>query len=312
MSAGDPRPTVSLVLGSGGARGLAHIGVIEALEARGYRIRSISGSSMGALVGGIHAAGKLPLYRGWATALERLDVLRLVDWTLGGSGFIKGDRVIGALRDLIGDTDIERLPVAFTAVATDLDRQSEVWLSHGPLFDAIRASIAIPGLLTPHAVAGRSLVDGGLLNPLPIAPTLRDLTDLTIAVNVNGPEEPLSAPAPPRPEPAAGNGLRADYARKVAEFLEGIVPKSPPKPVEPGWRELLARSLETMQSAITRLKLATHQPDLMISIPRNACLFYEFWRAEELIAIGQARAAQALDIFEAGAGPRRSRPPPAG
>jgi NTE family protein len=188
-------PTVSLVLGSGGARGYAHIGAIEELLAQGFDIRSVAGSSMGALVGGVFAAGKLDAYRDWVTELQRFDVLRLLDWTLTGGGFIKGDRIIDKIRHLIGDIDIESLPISYTAVAVDLLAQREVWFSRGSLFDAIRASIAIPTVLRPHHYQGRTLVDGGLLNPVPVTPTLRDLTDCTIAVDVNAAAETLDAGA---------------------------------------------------------------------------------------------------------------------
>jgi hypothetical protein len=181
--------TISLVLGSGGARGYAHIGVIGWLKDHGFAIRSIAGSSMGALIGGIYATGKLDAYAEWVRALDRSDVLQLLDLSFGRSGLFKGERVMRALQDLIGEYDIEDLPISFTAVATDLDTEKEVWLSKGPLFDALRASIAIPTLFTPFQYKGRRLVDGGLVNPLPIAPTLRDMTDLTIAVNLSGREE---------------------------------------------------------------------------------------------------------------------------
>jgi len=182
-------PSVSLVLGSGGARGYAHIGVIEELVAQGFEIRSVAGSSMGALVGGVYAAGQLAAFRDWVKPLQRFDVLRLLDWTISGGGLIKGDRIIDKLRELIGEVNIEDLPIAYTAVAVDLMSQREVWFSRGPLFDAIRASIAIPTVLRPHYYEGRTLVDGGLLNPVPITPTLRDLTDSTIAVDINAPAE---------------------------------------------------------------------------------------------------------------------------
>ena len=182
-------PSVSLVLGSGGARGYAHIGAIEELIAQGFEIRSIAGSSMGALIGGVHAAGQLAAFRDWVKPLQRLDVLRLLDWTLSGGGLIKGDRIIDKLRELIGEITIEELPISYTAVAVDLMAQREVWFSRGRLFDAIRASIAIPTVLRPHHYQGRTLVDGGLLNPVPITPTLRDLTDCTIAVDVNAAAE---------------------------------------------------------------------------------------------------------------------------
>ncbi len=180
------KTSVSLVLGSGGARGLAHIGVIEWLEENGYEIKSISGSSMGALVGGIYAAGELDTYKQWVTALDRSDVVRMLDISFGWSGLLKGERIINRLRDLIGDRAIQDLPISYTAVATDIERGKEVWLSKGSLFDAIRASIAVPLIFTPYEINGRKLLDGGLLNPLPVAPTLRDQNDITIAVNVDG------------------------------------------------------------------------------------------------------------------------------
>jgi len=188
-------PSVSLVLGSGGARGYAHIGAIEELVAQGFDIRSIAGSSMGALIGGVHAAGQLAAFRDWVKPLQRLDVLRLLDWTLSGGGLIKGDRIIDKLRELIGEITIEELPISYTAVAVDLMAQREVWFSRGRLFDAIRASIAIPTVLRPHRYQGRTLVDGGLLNPVPITPTLRDLTDCTIAVDVNAAAEQFAGVA---------------------------------------------------------------------------------------------------------------------
>lgn len=300
QSTGAGGPTVALVLGSGGARGLAHIGVIEVLCERGYRIEAIAGSSMGALVGGIHAAGRLREYREWACALEKLDVLRLVDWSFSPSGFIRGDRVIGALRGLVGDALIENLPVAYTAVATDIDLEREVWISRGPLFDAIRASIAIPSLFTPVRRDGHTLVDGGLLNPLPVSAVLHAITDLTLAVDVNAPGErrrTTAAPASAHVIVPAQAALRA----RMAQWIDAVFDRQPaaPAPVEPSWRDLLARSLETMQGAITRMKLATHLPDVVVRIPRNAAAFYEFHRAEELIALGRQRAVRALDKYEA-------------
>ena len=315
--------TVSLVLGSGGARGYAHIGVIEALEASGFAIRSIAGSSMGALIGGVYAAGKLGVYSEWVRPLQRFDVLRLLDWTVSGGGFIKGDRIIGVLRDLIGDTNIEDLPIPYTAVAVDLDVQREVWFSHGPLFDAIRASIAIPTIFRPYHYEGRLLVDGGLLNPLPVSPTLRDMTDCTIAVDINAPAEPLdggtaagasdrgaAGQASPEmlPEAKPSEGHRASYRQRIGEFVESMMEKRahPTAIAEPGAFELFARSLDTVQETITRLKLAAEPPDLLITIPRNAAAFYEFHRADELIELGRKRTREALKRWHVPA-PRRHR-----
>ncbi len=283
-------PTVSLVLGSGGARGLAHIGVIEWLEASGLRIVSIAGSSMGALIGGIYAAGKLDVYRDWVVELERMDVLRLLDLSFGRNGLIKGDRVIGVLRELIGERDIEDLPISFTAVATDLDRQREIWLSRGPLFEAIRASIAIPTVFTPVSRDGRTLVDGAVSNPIPIGPTLRDRSDLTIAVNVNGKEEPRV-----RLPPVAATRPETRRHQVIAEFLEAVQQLVVRRDeAEPHVFDVVARSMDTMQNAMSRFQLAAYSPDAVVEVPCNACAFFEFWRARELIAIGRERAEQAL------------------
>ena len=203
-----PGRNIALVLGAGGARGIAHVGVIQALEARGYRIAGIAGASMGSLVGGIYAAGRLNEYSEWARGLQRGDVLRLLDFAFGYPGLIRGERVIGALRELVGEHLIEELPIPYVAVATDLVRQREVWLTRGKLFDAIRASIAIPMVFTPHEFDGRELVDGGLLSPVPIAATRAMRADRVIAVDVNGPVSWLNAGLEPRHEEmAAGHGI---------------------------------------------------------------------------------------------------------
>lgn len=281
--------TVSLVLGSGGARGLAHIGVINWLTEQGYDIRSISGASMGALVGGIYASGHLDVYTEWVTRLERMDVLSLLDFSFGEGGLIKGERIIRVLRELIGDYQIEDLPLAFTAVATDLDNQKEVWLNKGPLFEAIRASMAIPSIFTPVTYHGMRLVDGGLLNPIPIAPTLNDKTDITIAVNLSA--QPRSRPAITRTsalaeeEPATEED--ASYREKIQHFIDNLQEKIfKSEPADIGLLDIVTNSLDTMQNSIARFRLAAYGPDIIINIPSDVCLFYEFYRAKELIQIG--------------------------
>ena len=293
--------TVSLVLGSGGARGLAHIGVIEWLEAAGFRIVSIAGSSMGALVGGIYAAGKLDVYRDWVLELERIDVLRLLDFSFGRNGLIKGDRVIGVLRELVGERAIEDLPISFTAVATDLDAQREVWLNRGPLFDAIRASIAIPTVFTPVSWQGHTLVDGGLVNPMPIAPTLRDKSALTIAVNVSAKDELSFVRAERRVDRTAHSAERHDRIAEFLETLQQIVSGDTRDEDEEARSmhlfDVIARSMDTMQSTIARFQLAAYSPDAIVQVPSNACAFFEFWRARELIDIGHERAEAALRLL---------------
>ncbi|WP_375738496.1 patatin-like phospholipase family protein [Pseudomonas boanensis] len=175
---------VALVLGSGGARGYAHIGVIEEIEARGYQIACIAGCSMGAVVGGIYAAGKLRQYREWTESLDYLDVLRLLDVSFR-LGAIRGEKVFGRIRDIVGEINIEDLSIPYTAVATDLTNQQEIWFQEGCLHQAMRASAAIPSLFTPVLQGQRMLVDGGLLNPLPIIPVVSSHCDLIIAVNLN-------------------------------------------------------------------------------------------------------------------------------
>lgn len=181
--------TVALTLGSGGARGYAHIGAIEVLCERGYNIVAISGCSMGALVGGVYAAGKMKDYKDWVTGLGQFDVLKLLDVTFNSVGAIRGEKIFSVVREMIGDIRIEDLPMAYTAVATDLLGHKEIWFQEGPLDQAIRASVAIPGVVTPLILHGKVLVDGAVLNPLPIIPTISSHADLIVAVNLSGEDD---------------------------------------------------------------------------------------------------------------------------
>jgi len=307
---------IALVLGSGGARGLAHIGVIEALVSEGFTIQAVVGCSMGALVGGIYAAGRLQEYKDWTSSLEKSSVLRLLDFSFGNQGLIKGDRIIGVLRELVGDYKIEDLPIEFTAIATDLKNQREVWLNRGKLFDAIRASIAIPMLLTPHRINGRELVDGGLLSPVPMAPTRQMTVDRVIAVDVNGPVH--WRPAMDRDKENAEEAYEDDealasaygvdvYAQKeeeeqdhgslrerMAALWQGDEKQHPDSTPQHSVMELMSQSLDTMHAAMSRLQLAQDPPDMLIQIPRESCNFHEYWRAKEMIELGHKIAMTAL------------------
>ena len=305
----DQAPSVALVLGSGGARGLAHIGVIEAIEARGLRIVAIAGSSMGALVGGIYASGRLPAYRDWALELTRTDVFRLLDFGIGRPGLFTGDRLMDELEEIVGQHRIESLPIPFTAVATDLRAQREVWLTRGPLFDAIRASMAIPLVFTPVKLGGRELVDGGLLNPVPIAAMRQALADVVIAVDVNvraanapaanahghearraltGSQDPAQLPV------ATGAEEEADKDTAGSMFAQWFTRKAAEQ-AQTGLIDLMARSLDTMQGQLSRMQLAFDPPDILVRISRDSSFFYEFWRTRELIEIGRQQADHALD-----------------
>lgn len=284
--------TVSLVLGSGGARGHAHIGVIKAIEERGLDIRSISGTSMGSVIGGIYAAGELDTYIEWAQRLEKRDVVKLLDLSFSTVSLFKGERIFEVLKDLIGDREIEDLDRGFTAVAAAIEEQREVWLNKGPLFQAIRASTAVPGVFSPVRVAGRLLVDGGIVNPIPIAPTLSDATDLTIAVNLDSIAETYT---PESNAPVRDDEEAEGYRERIQQFLGDLIGNDDDDAsAAPDATDLLIRSVDVMQGAIARLKLAAYTPDVVIEIPRDACSFFEFDRASELAELGYKQASKVL------------------
>lgn len=285
--------TLSLVLGSGGARGHAHLGVIRAIEERGLQIHNIAGTSMGAVIGGIYAADQLDTYSDWACQLSKRDVVRLLDFSFTWTSIFKGERIFDVLKELIGDRRIEDLDRGFTAVATDIDAHREIWINKGPLFRAIRASTAVPGVFSPVDLDGRTLVDGGLINPIPIAPTLNDATDLTIAVNLNALSRHGDTPesAGESPSPGQSDGYRA----RIAKFLDELVSKDETPDEAPDAAELLTKSIDVMQGAIARLKLAAYTPDKVIDISRDACSFFDFHRTAEMRDIGYERASVALD-----------------
>ena len=280
--------TVSLVLGGGGARGYAHIGVIEVLEARGYTINCIAGSSMGALVGGIYAAGGLAAYTHWAKKLSRLQIIRLLDLSFS-MGAIRGDRLFEKIKDFTGNPNIQDLAIPYTAVATDIVHQKEVWFQRGSLIEAIRASIAVPGVFTPVEKDHRLLVDGGVLNPLPIIPTVAARSDLIIAVDLNG-GQVLPDVQLPEPKIIGHKGFEDGPHHRKQRRIEHFKPESN--------MEVIMSSLEVMQSALSQYKIAGYPPDLLISIPSEVCGFHDFHRATEVIETGKQIAQKALDDME--------------
>lgn len=312
---------VALVLGSGGARGYAHIGVIEALEARGFEIIAVSGCSMGALIGGIYAAGKLPEYRDWVCTLDYLDVLRLVDVTWSPMGAMRASKVMGKLEALVGDVLIENLPIPVTTVATDLVRQREVWFQNGPLLQAIRASIAVPGVITPVHLGEQVLVDGGLLNPLPIMPMVAaHQADFVVAVNVTA-HSPLPVTLeellPPKEEAAdsqtnkeiahdqsMGNWMgdvriatRKLWAGLGANGEDGELEEVTEARGKREWSKLdmILESFDITQAALAKYKVAGYPPDVLIEIPKTVCSTYEFHRGKDLIRLGRHLADEALE-----------------
>lgn len=323
---------VALVLGSGGARGYAHIGVIEELTTRGYEISCIAGCSMGAVVGGIYAAGKLDEYREWIESLDYFDLLRLVDPSFS-LGAIRGEKIFGRIREMLGSINIEDLPIPFTAVAADLTNQQEVWFQEGNLELAMRASAAIPSLFTPVMQGNRMLVDGGILNPLPIVPVVSSHSDIIIAVNLNGNnhrryplpeitrpgrfdamvtsisshipfwrtkglEEQIAALQGPDISIEDGQSQATPAAQTAPKSAEGsrVVDVAGPASL----LELINQSFEVMQSSLTQYKIAGYPPNVLINIPKRACRFYEFYKAPELIELGRLVASDALDQYEEG------------
>jgi len=280
------KKTISLVLGSGGARGLAHVGVIKYLEENGYEIQSISGCSIGALIGGLYAAGKLDVYVDWLEKLDTLDMLKLLDFK-GSGGLVSGDKLMRALEKLLGDYQIEKLPIKFTAVATDIDAQKEVWINKGSLLSAIRASISLPLFFTPHKRNGRLLIDGGALNPVPMAPTLDDETDMTIAVNLGGEScqnclEEL------------GETSRVTLKNKLKEYMNRLsIPDSFRS--ENNVYTVANKSFETMQGTLARMKLAAYPPDVEIDIPIDLCGTFDFNKSSKVIEFGYKMAQKKIE-----------------
>ena len=305
---------VALALGSGGARGYAHIGVIHELQDRGYHIVGIAGSSMGALVGGLQAAERLDEFADWASSLTQRSILRLLDPSITAAGVLRAEKILDAVRDILGAATIEELPIPYTAVCTDLLAGKSVWLQRGPVDEAIRASIAIPGVIAPHVIDGRLLADGGILDPLPMAPIAAANADLTIAVSLSGSEAAGGDPAPePRPTTEWLNRmlsstsalLDSPTARAVLDRFgtssaedpddTASVPESEPPRL--GGFEVMNRTIDIAQAALARHTLAAYPPDLLIEVPRSACRSLEFHRAAEVIETGRELAAEALDTL---------------
>jgi len=284
------RPLIGLALGGGAARGWAHIGVIRALEEAGIRPDVICGTSMGALVGAACAAGELDAFEEWAVNLGVRDVLAHLDFSLGG-GFFKGEKLMDFFRGKFVDREIGDLGIPFAAVATALHTGAEVWIRQGSTLDAVRASIAVPGLFTPVAFDGAILVDGGLVNPIPVSLARVMGAEIIIAVDLCSDlvgRRPAEAPLR-EPEP----GFYGEWMAKLHDYLGDLIPAlSPDAPVMPSMLEVLTSSVYIMQVRIARSRLAGDPPDLVIT-PRLGHLgLLDFHRAEEAIAEGRQAVAR--------------------
>lgn len=300
---------VAVALGSGGARGFAHIGVLQVLGERGHEVTALAGTSAGALVGGLHAAGVLEEFADWVTGLTQRELLLLLDPALGLPGVLGARRVLDKIADMLGDARIENLPIPFVAVATDLIAQREVWFEHGPVAAAIRASIALPTVITPVKLRGRVLVDGGLMNPVPMDALSSSSADLTLAVDLNAPAaggigmRPVRESGDDVPTAPWLDGLRRTAASAASAFPRSLtgLRRDPDAlgferlPRDLKTTDVLTMSLNTSQALVTRLRTAANPPDVWVHVPVDSSGTLEFLRASEMVALGRTLTIEALE-----------------
>jgi len=298
---GRHQQTIGLALGSGSARGWAHIGVIHQLANMGIKPDIVCGSSIGALVGASLASGRLDKLEAWLLDLSLRDIIKLIDLSFSSGGLIQGEKLAQAFCHFVDDIDIESLPVIFGAVATDVEAGREVWFRDGPLLDAVRASIAIPGLFPAMQHQGRWLVDGGLVNPVPVSMCRAMGADVVIAVNLNSESPGSKARAADRtnrltqylPQHELLNKI-ADSLAPIRERIETMLPTDKETDRSPGMFETMNASIDIMQDRITKSRLAGDPPDILIS-PHLAHLgWLEFDHAEEAIKEGKRAVKRAL------------------
>ena len=288
-------PNVTLVLSGGGARGIAHIGVIQEIIGRGYNISSIAGTSMGALVGGVYAAGKLNEFTDWAYTMDKQDILRLIDFSFSAHGLVKGDKVINAMKNFIPDANIEDLHIKYSATAFDLTSNSEVVYRSGSLFDAIRASISIPTVFKPVVKSGSIIVDGGVVNNLPISNAFRSENDLLIAVNVNA-DVPADKPAIKASEKKRRQNV---YLEKVKDFRQHLLKTgNKDEKLKFNYFNLINNTIAAMANQITLAHIQNYPPDVLIEISRKSAGTFDFFKVEELIETGRRAAKKKLDGYE--------------
>lgn len=297
---------VALALASGGPRGFAYIGAIEELQSRGYEITSVSGTSAGALVGGIFAAGGMQAFKEWLYGLDPVKVMALMDFSFSKNYLVKGDKVIKAIKERVPDICIEDLPIPFTAVATDLYTGEEVVFRDGPLFDAIRASISIPSMFRPVKWKGRTLVDGGMVNTFPLNRVQRTPGDILVGFNVNEIDAAeiqgfLDSRAALM-ESRDGLPLISRIQTDLQAFrldMDGRNERLPVK-ADDNFASILQRSFGIMNGTIARMGIDACPPDVLASLPFDSYHgVYGYTHAQEIVERGRAIMAQALDLYEA-------------
>jgi NTE family protein len=286
---------VALVLASGGARGLAHIGVIEELERKGFNITSIAGSSIGSVVGGLYACGKLKEFKDWVCNLDRFDVMQLMDFTWTLQGFIKGENFFKELDKYFGLTRIEDLSIPLSVVATNIDTRKEVVFNSGSLTKAIRASVSIPSVITPVKYKGQYLIDGGVVSPIPVNAVVRKENDLLVVVDINANIPYLKPDFEPIAKKSQKIGLKRDILKEIKRFIELHNNNKEEKKKTPNYFYIVDKSINIMQDKICSLIKDHYQPDIMVDISREASSTFEFDRAQELIEAGRIAFINGLE-----------------
>lgn len=287
-----PHKNVALVLSSGGARGYAHIGAIEALTERGYHISAVVGASMGALIGGIYCAGKIDELKQWVCSLGQTDVVRMLDFSLSKRYVLKGQKVIEQLKDIMPDTPIECLPIPFRAIASDLTTQREVVFSRGSLYRAIRSSISIPSVLRPITIGEHVLVDGGIVNPLPLNRVPKEADyDLLVSINV-------SAPASIKVEQEKLAAQKRKIESQHVLSVDRIMSTLSSDKVASNYMTLMSSVLELQIQRNTVQAQKITPPDIAVNIPINRFGVFDFHHAKRIIRAGYEETIKALDGLE--------------
>ncbi len=286
--------TVTLVLSSGGARGYAHIGVIEALEKHGFSIASVTGCSMGSVVGGMYAAGGLQTFKDWACSLDRTDVFKLYDFAFSAQGIMRGERVFHEIEQRIPDRNIEDLPIPFRAVATDINSQKELIFDRGSLYKALRASSAIPAVVKPAEYDDLELLDGGILNPLPISLAPRLPGDIVVAVDVNA-NIPYVKSKVTIKEKIEDHSISNHWSELVKKWFQKDPSANNQK--KPGFFDLMMQSVDMMQDKITEYTIREHKPDILVRVSRSTCSSFDYHKAEKLIKAGHDACEKSLEIY---------------
>lgn len=282
---------ISLVLSSGGSKGLAHIGAINELEKQGFQISSVSGSSIGSVIGGLYAMGKLPEYTDWVKTLNKKAIWGLMDFTVSTYGLLKGEKVFDKMKTFIPDMPIEKMNIPFAAVATDILNEKEVVFKSGSFYEAVRASVAIPTILTPVKHKGTILVDGGILNPVPIEHVARNENDILVVVSLYGEKKDIDKKSTITKDKTQISSKFTGLFKNISRVMNTGDKKSL------GYFSLLNASTSAMVHKMAKQNIEKYKPDIIISIPYDTSGTFDFHKAEKLIKMGESAANKEISKY---------------